>query len=232
MPPKPVARAFDAATGKPLWRHELPADLPRNVPGGACMLDGIMFFSCGQGKNAGATIAVEPATGKVLWTSTDYHVYAYGRPAARDGHLYLGGYSGAPMYCISAKDGKLKWQADVGHYSHHPALGEDYFVVRGYGGSGLVRDLATGKPVIRDQQAVQGGCPDHACSPVLLTSGRLSYAVSSSGLYARDIDTGKIVWQSLGFAPRACTSPTAANGRLFFSPNVNNMLYCFEPVEK
>jgi hypothetical protein len=44
------------------------------------------------------------------------------------------------------------------------------------------------------------------------------------------VESGKIVWQSLGFAPRACTSPTAANGRLFFSPNVNNMLYCFEPI--
>lgn len=234
LPPKPVARAFDAATGKPLWNHELPAgELPKGVAGGACVLDGVMFFSCGGtwGKASGSTIAVEPATGKILWTSTDYHVHGYGRPAARDGHLYLGGQSDAPMYCVSAKDGKLKWQADRISYSHNPALGEDYFVTRSYGASGLVRDLATGKPVIRDKRAVEGGCPDHACSPVLLTSGRLSYAVSSSGLYARDVDTGKIVWQSLGFAPRACTSPTAANGRLFFSPNVNNMLYCFEPVE-
>ena len=85
------------------------------------------------------------------------------------------------MYCVSAKDGKLKWQADNVSYSHHPALGEDYFVVRGYGGHGIVRELATGKPVIRDKREVLGGCPDHACSPVLLTSGRLSYAVSSSG---------------------------------------------------
>ncbi|MBL8792372.1 MAG: PQQ-binding-like beta-propeller repeat protein [Planctomycetia bacterium] len=232
-PPKPVARAFDAATGKPLWQHELPSDL-KTVAGGACLLDGIMYFSCGLtwGKGVGSTIAVEPASGKLLWTSTDYHVHGYGRPSGKDGLLYLGGQSGAPMYCISAKDGKLKWQADKVYYSHHPALGEDYFVVRGYGGHGIVRDLATGKPVIRDNREVLGGCPDHACAPVLLTSGRLSYAVSSSGLYARDLDTGKIVWQSLGFAPRACTTPTAANGRLFYSPNVNNMLYCFEPAGK
>jgi outer membrane protein assembly factor BamB len=233
MPPKPVARAFDAATGKPLWRVELPTDLPKGVAGGACVLDGVMYFSCGGtwGKASGSTIAVEPATGKVLWTSTEYHVHGYGRPAARDGHLYLGGQSGAPMYCLSAKDGKLKWEADKISYSHHPALGEDYFVVRGYGAYGTVRDLATGKPLVRDKREVTGGCPDHACSPVLLTSGRLSYAVSSSGLYVRDMDSGKILWQSLGFAPRACTCPTAANGRLFFSPNVNNMLYCFEPAE-
>jgi hypothetical protein len=53
--------------------------------------------------------------------------------------------------------------------------------------------------------------------------------VSTTGLYARDMTTGNILWQSLGFAPRACTSPTAANGRLFYCPNANNMLYCFEP---
>jgi len=232
-PPKPVAQAFDSDTGRPLWRHELPADL-KTVAGGACVLDDVMFFSCGLGwgKGAGATIAVEPATGKVLWTSTDYHVHGYGRPAARDGHLYLGGQSGAAMYCLTAKDGALKWQADKLSYSHHPALAEDYFVVRGYGGHGIVRDLATGLPVRRDNREILAGCPDHACSPVLLTSGRLSYAVSSSGLYVRDTTSGAILWQSLGFAPRACTSPTAANGRLFFSPNVNNMLYCFEPDDR
>jgi outer membrane protein assembly factor BamB len=230
-PGKPMAKAFDAATGEPLWSHALPSDL-KTVAGGACVLDDVMFFSCGLswGKGAGSTIAVEPATGKVIWTSTEYHVHGYGRPAARDGHLYLGGQISAPMYCISAKDGKLKWQAENVSYSHQPALGEDYLVVRGYDGHGFVRDLATGKPMIRDKREVVGGCPDHACSPVLLTSGRLSYAVSTSGLYVRNMDTGKILWQSLGFAPRTCTTPTAANGRLFFSPNVNNMLYCFEPI--
>jgi len=230
-PPKPVARAFNAATGEPLWRHELPSDL-KTIAGGACLLDGVMYFSCGLtwGKGAGSTIAVEPQSGKVLWTSTDYHVHGYGRPAGRDGQLFLGGQSGAPLYCVFAKDGSLKWQADKVSYSHQPALGEEFLVVRSYGGFGWVRDLATGQPVKRNHRDLLGGCPDHSCSPVLLTKGQLSYAVSTTGLYARDMTTGDIVWQSLGFAPRACTTPTAANGRLFFSPNVNNMLYCFEPI--
>lgn len=164
VPPKPVARAFDTATGKPLWQHELPSDL-KVMAGGACVLDGTMFFSCGQGKAAGSTIAVEPATGKVLWTSTEYHVHSYGRPAARDGHLYLGGYSGAPMYCISAKDGKLKWQANVNFFFHNPALGEDYFVVRGYSGLGLIRDLATGKVRVRDNRGLEGAVPTTPALP-------------------------------------------------------------------
>ena len=230
-PMRNVATGFDRTTGKPVWRVEL-AGSEKSLAGGACVLDGVMFFSCGLswGSGPGSTVAVEPSTGKVLWKTNDYHVHGYGRPSARDGLLYLGGQSGAPMYCISAKDATLKWKADSVSYSHNPALGQDYFVTRSYGGHGILRDLATGKPIVRNGREALGGCPDHSCSPVLLTTGRISYAVSSSGLYARDVDSGKILWQSLGFAPRACTTPIAANGRLFFSPNVNNTLYCFEPV--
>jgi outer membrane protein assembly factor BamB len=231
-PVRPVARAFDAATGKPGWRVELPGN-EKSLAGGACILDGVMFFSCGQtwGSGPGGTVAIDPKTGKVLWRSSEYHIHGYGRPAGRDGRLYLGGQSGAPMFCLSARDGRLLWKVDRVSYSHSPALGQDYFVTRGYGGYGILRDLASGKPIVRKGREALGGCPDHSCAPVLLTTGRISYAVSTSGLYARDVDTGKILWQSLGFAPRACTSPVAANGRLFFSPNVNNTLYCFEPAE-
>ena len=35
-----------------------------------------------------------------------------------------------------------------------------------------VRELLSGKPLKRDKREVVGGCPDHACSPVLLTSGK------------------------------------------------------------
>jgi outer membrane protein assembly factor BamB len=232
-PVRPVARAFDAATGKPLWQVALPGN-DKSLAGGACVLDGVMFFSCGKtwGDGAGGTVAVDPKTGKILWATSDYHIHGYGRPAARDGLLYLGGQSGAPMYCITAKDGGLKWKADRVSYSHSPALGDNFFITRGYGGHGILRDLSNGKPILRNNRQVLGGCPDHSCAPVLLTSARISYAVSTSGLYARDLNTGKILWQSRGFAPRACTTPIAANGRLFFSPNVNNTLYCFEPDNK
>jgi outer membrane protein assembly factor BamB len=231
-PPQMRVRAFHAKTGEPLWSLELPGN-EKLMAGGACVLNDKMIFSCGQtwGSGIGATVAVEPATGKILWKTEEHHLHGYGRPAARDGLIYLGGQSGAPMVCLSAADGDLKWKVDKVSYSHSPSLGEDYFVTRGYGGYGILRELASGKPILRQGREALGGCPDHSCSPVLLTTGRISYAVSSSGLYARDVDSGEILWQSLGFAPRACTTPIAANGRLFFSPNVNNSLYCFEPVK-
>jgi len=229
-PIRPVAKAFDATTSEPLWQVTLPGN-EKSLAGGACVLDGVMFFSCGQtwGNGTGGTVAVDPKTGRTLWSTSDYHIHGYGRPAARDGLLYLGGQSDAPMYCIAAKDGSLQWKADGVSYSHSPALGKDFFVTRGYGGHGILRDLSHGKPILRNNREVLGGCPDHSCAPVLLTTAGISYAVSTSGLYARDTNTGRILWQSRGFAPRACTTPVAANGRLFFSPNVNNTLYCFEP---
>lgn len=238
-PPQMRVRAFHAKTGESRWSLDLPGN-GKLMAGGACVLSDKMIFSCGQtwGSGAGATMAVEPATGKVLWKTEEHHIHGYGRPAGRDGLIYLGGQAGAPMVCLSAADGELKWKVDNVSYSHSPSLGEDYFVTRSYGGHGILRDLASGKPIIRKGREALGGCPDHSCSPVLLTTGRdglttgrISYAVSSSGLYARDVDSGEILWQSLGFAPRACTTPIAANGRLFFSPNVNNTLYCFEPLK-
>lgn len=141
-------------------------------------------------------------------------------PAVVGGKIYVVDQMGT-AYCVDPS---------AVSYSHNPALGQDYFVTRSYGGHGILRDLASGKPIVRNGKEALGGCPDHSCSPVLLTTGRISCAVSSSELYARDVDSGKILWQSLGFAPRACTTPIAAHGRLFFSPNVNNALYCFEPV--
>ncbi|QDU31387.1 Quinohemoprotein alcohol dehydrogenase ADH-IIG precursor [Anatilimnocola aggregata] len=230
-PPKPRARAFHAETGAALWSLDLPGNA-KLMAGGTCVLDGKMIFSCGQtwGAGLGATVVVEPGTGKVLWETTEHHIHGYGRPAGRDGLIYLGGQSGAPMVCLSVFDGSLKWKVDMVSYSHSPSLGQDFFVTRSYGGHGILRELASGKPIIRNGREALGGCPDHSCSPVLLTTGRISYAVSSSGLYARNVDSGEIIWQSLGFAPRACTTPIAANGRLFFSPNVNNSIYCFEPL--
>lgn len=230
-PLRPIVKAFSAKTGEPRWTLELAGN-EKLMSGGACVVNETMIFSCGQtwDNGVGSTVAVEPASGKVLWKTDDYHIHGYGRPAARDGFVYLGGQSGAPMYCLDAKTGQLKWKVDRLGYAHSPALGQDYFVTRGYGGHAILRDLATGKPIARQGKDVLAGCPDHSCAPVLLTSGRIAYAVSSSGLYARDLQSGEILWQSKGFAPRACTTPVAANGRLFYSPNVNNALYCFEPV--
>ena len=85
-----VARAFAAYTGKPLWRIELPGNA-KSLAGGACVLDGTMFFSCGQtwGKGAGGTVAVEPKTGKVLWKKEQVGYFHAGVIRTGDGKLLV-----------------------------------------------------------------------------------------------------------------------------------------------
>jgi hypothetical protein len=43
------------------------------------------------------------------------------------------------------------------------------------------------------------------------------------------VRTGELLWLSKGFAPRTCSNASASNGRIFCNPQVNNVLYCFEP---
>jgi hypothetical protein len=43
------------------------------------------------------------------------------------------------------------------------------------------------------------------------------------------VRTGELLWLSKGFAPRTCSNASASNGRIFCNPQVNNVLYYFEP---
>ena len=44
-----------------------------------------------------------------------------------------------------------------------------------------------------------------------------------------DCQTGEVRWKSPGFASWTCPNPIASNGRIFYCPQVNGTLYCFEP---
>jgi hypothetical protein len=45
------------------------------------------------------------------------------------------------------------------------------------------------------------------------------------------VTVSQIVWQQ-PFLGRACPSPAPAYGRLYFSPNSEGVVYCFENEEK
>ncbi|MBI3856783.1 MAG: PQQ-binding-like beta-propeller repeat protein [Planctomycetes bacterium] len=222
-----VVEAWEAATGKPAWELKLE---DAKWEGHGCALDGVMIFSGGSRPDSkGETVALEGRTGKLLWRSTEAHCGYRGTPSARDGRVYLSGWD-LPARCVSIADGKVLWTTEQKFtWGHVPALGSDFFCGRGYSGRSEAWRLEDGKAKKANGKQIPLGAPDHACGPVLLTSGGLSLAVTVSGLYARDVSTGEMLWNSPGFAPRSCSSPIAANGRVFYNPQVNGMLYCFEP---
>jgi outer membrane protein assembly factor BamB len=222
-----VVEAWDAAGGAPAWEVKLE---DAKWEGHGCALGGVMIFSGGsRPESKGETVAIDGKSGRVLWRTTEAHCGYRGTPSARDGRVYLSGWD-LPTSCVSISDGKILWRTEQKFtWGHVPALGPDFFCGRGYSGRSEAWRLEDGKPKKSGGKQIPLGGPDHACGPVLLTSSGLSLAVTVSGLYARDASTGEMLWNSPGFAPRSCSSPIASNGRVFYNPQVNGMLYCFEP---
>jgi len=99
-------------------------------------------------------------------------------------------------------------------------------VMRGYGGHGVKVRLADGKDYPGCKEL---GGETHACGAVALTP-TYSFAITLAGLNVRDIQTGELLWHSLGFAPRARVNPVLANGRVFWTSGASGMIYCWEPA--
>jgi outer membrane protein assembly factor BamB len=228
----PVVQAFSAKEGTEVWQVKLKkAAGGGEGMGGGCLLDGKLFFTRGiRRKNkekAGLTVALDPKTGRVVWESTEYYGVS-GFPTGKDGRIYVGGSTGGgfggPLWCLSAKDGSVIWRGG-GSFSQSPAIAADCYITRYWGGHGWLYSLEDGKPLGR-----KVGGPTHACGPVRVVLPRLALGLTAGALVAHDLETGKMLWQSRGFAPRTCSSPAIANGRIFVNPQVIGVLFCFEPT--
>ena len=79
-PPGTVVQAWDAQTGEPAWQVELNVAGSRSGSIGGCTDGKVMYFTAGSGawqwkqegdKQRGEAVAIEAATGKVLWRSSE-----------------------------------------------------------------------------------------------------------------------------------------------------------------
>jgi outer membrane protein assembly factor BamB len=230
-PPGATIQAWEAATGKPAWQVDLKVHSNRVGDIAGCTDGKTMYFTAGVGdyklekeeKKGGEAVAIEANSGKVLWRSTD--PFGSTCPVLVGDRLLLNEYFG-DLTCVSAADGKPLWKRKTGGYDRF-SVGPDFLVMRGYGGHGIKVRLEDGKdyPDCREL-----GGETHACGAVALTPN-YSFAVTLAGLNVRDVQTGKLLWRSPGFAPRACVNPALANGRVFWPSGANGVLYCWEPVK-
>jgi len=231
-----MVEGWDANTGQPLWR--IPFNITSSMHDGpsGCVGDGVMFFTGGQSSGrTGETMAVKPRTGQILWQTDKVYASETGTPAFRDGKLYLSGAYGMPMTCMSAADGAIIWQQDsvVGrHHVEAPALGPDYFTVNNkYNGGALRWNLADGSIVGSFDKPVQLWGPAHGCGAIVVASEGFALSATLEGIYAVDSETGKVIWKSMGIGSHTCPNPAAANGRIYYCPQINGMMFCFEPVK-
>jgi len=182
----PVVEAWDAKTGKPAWKVTIKTNA--GSPGG-----------CSDGKN------FYFSSGREKWgwkPKGDLKRFISGQQLFLQEH-------GAGLHCVNPRTGKPLWKGGATHVKHF-SLGPDYIASRGYGGTAKNFKTADGKPV-----GGQLGGVTHACGPVSLTP-KYSFAITVGGLNVREVGSGKLLWLSPGFAPRACVNTTLSNGRVFW----------------
>ena len=230
-----VVDAWDAATGRPLWRVTFRSGGKRlNGPAG-CAGDGLMFFTGGgESRDAtGETVAVVPRSGEILWRTGEAFASQTGTPAFQDGRIYLPGTYKLPLACLSSADGSIIWQREEGRghwYVDTLSLGPDYFTVNNkYTGGAKRWNLADGTLAGNPGKPIQLWGPAHGCGSVVLTSQGMALSATIGGLYMTDTRTGDVLWKSPGFASFACPHAIASNGRIFYCPQTNGVIYCFEP---
>lgn len=227
-PPGTRIQAWDAVTGQPAWHVDLNVSGNRAGSIAGCTDGKVMYFTAGaeawqwkqEGDNKrGEVVAIDAKNGTVLWRSNDLFGATY--PVLEGERLFL---NSDGLACVSPTDGNVLWKRPAPGFTRF-SIGNDFLVMRGYGGHGVKVRLDDGKDYPNCREL---GGETHSCSPVALTP-RYAFAATVGGLNVRDVSNGELLWRSPGFAPRGCVNVALANGRVFWPSAASGMIFCWEP---
>jgi len=247
---KPLIRAWDLDTSKEVWTVDFSQLGAGGNDAGLSLMDDTLYYSCffgyaaqtkdGNPKAQGLTAAIEPKTGKVLWSTTKYYVTAGSTISAKDGRLYLGGYNRPNektndryVWCLDAKDGSLIWQSEpVAQAVNVVTVGRSFLFTHGSTGKpSYLIDKDTGKILsIFDK--------GYACTRFTLSEPYLI------GANMDMIDTAALVnskfeIRNSKFPPEAgvvssgpcvdvreCVGAVVSNGRIFYTSQGSGLQVC------
>ncbi|GAF96901.1 unnamed protein product, partial [marine sediment metagenome] len=201
---------------------------------GLCLMDGKLYYSSFFGYEArrrgepgpkGVTASVEPATGKVLWSTTKYSIHGGCTISGEGGRLYLGGYNrtdaetrGRYVWCLDAKDGSLIWRSDpVLVAIHVVTVGPRFLFVHAQNRNGYLIDKSTGKIITSSISET------YQCTRFTLAE---PYLLGCS-MDVHDLSAGsKLVSTGPRLDPSECTSSIVSNGRLFYTGQGGGLQTC------
>jgi hypothetical protein len=221
----PMLRAYDLETGKTVWEKDFSDIGWGGDEAGLCLLDGTLYYSCFFGKGPerngkpsaqGVTAALDPATGKLLWQTTDYSVRGGTTPSGKDGRLYLTGKTPLGdgerryLWCLNAKDGSLVWTSDpLGPVLNVATIGTAFIFLQAQYEEGYFLDKASGK--LLSVLKVPYKCTRFTLSePYLLGSNMDTIDLS-------DPRNPKLVATGPRLDPTECVASVVSNGRLFYT---------------
>ncbi len=222
---KPLVRAFDLDTGKVAWERDFAKYGSGGDDAGLCLVGGTLYYTCffggtperrGVPAPSGVTAALDPATGRVNWCTTDYSTQGGCTISGRDGRLYLGGYRpgagarGRRVWCLDAKDGSLIWESDPLYLAVKVVtVGPRFVFAHGQRKEGYLLDKETGKTV----NVVARGykCTGFSLSEPYLLGSSLDVIDVSDMKDERLISSGPRV------DPSECVGAIISNGRMYYT---------------
>ncbi|WP_417847342.1 PQQ-binding-like beta-propeller repeat protein [Thalassoglobus sp.] len=232
---KPQVWAWDLDTGEVVWHKDFSEYGRGGNDCGICILDGKLYYSVYFGydteqkrrrglpvENNGFTACMDPASGDVVWSTTDYHVTSKCTISARDGRIYLGGFAAARqsakdrfVWCLDAKDGSLVWQSDpVTSALNVVSVGKEFIFSNALRGVGNVYDRETGK-VINTVGHNYACCRFTLSEPYVLGANMDMIDLSKDGQL---VSTGPAI------DSRECLGAVVSNGRIFYMSQASGFI--------
>jgi outer membrane protein assembly factor BamB len=223
---RPLLRAYDLETGNTVWEKDFSEIGWGGDEAGLCLLDGRLYYSCffgtkperdGKPMPQGVTAALEPATGKVLWQTTDTSVRGGSAPSAKDGRLYLTGKTALGsgeqrhVWCLDAKDGSLLWTSDpLRGVMHVTTIGSGFLFVHAQYEESYVLDKTTGKVLTVMKN------PPYKCTRFTLSEPYL-LGPNLDVIDLSDPRNPKLVATGPRLDPTECVASVVSNGRLYYT---------------
>jgi len=229
---KPLIRAWDIDSGNEVWTIDFSEFGSGGNDGGLCLMDDTLYYSCFFGYAArgkkdlpgakGLTAAIEPATGRVIWLTSEYYVTAGTTISADNGRLYLGGYNppnpktkNRYVWCLDARNGSLIWQSEpVGKSVNVVTIGRDFVFVHG----------STGQPsflINKDSGKILSSFDmRYACTRFTLSE---PYLLGSNMDIIDTTNGNKVVSSGPCVDARECVGAVVSNGRIFYTSQANGL---------
>ena len=227
---KPLIRAWNIETGEEVWEQDFSELGTGGNDSGLCLMDDTLYYSTffgyaakrrGEPGPKGVTAALNPMTGKVLWSTTKHYVTAGSTISGKDGRLYLGGYNKPNeatedrfVWCLDARDGSLVWQSEpVRSAVNVITIGENYIFSNASGRDGHVIDRETGKILSRFNFG-------YACTRFTFSE---PYVMGANMDMIDLSDGNKLVTTGPAIDSRECVGGVVSNGRIFYTSQASGL---------